>query len=92
MTSRLKPLREQARRQAVESARKKAELYAEATGVKLGHLLHLEDINPESFKERFHAPDVDLTAHDEAADPQNLQPGSVTVAGAVAVVYAILRG
>ncbi len=49
LTTQLAELRAQARREAVAAARRKAELYCEAAGVAPGHVLHIEDVNPDSI-------------------------------------------
>lgn len=87
-TSALVELRRQAREGAVAAARRKAEAYASAAGVRVGRLLHLEDINPDNLSRRGHAPDVDLSADsdDEAS------AGTIRVAGAVMACFAILDG
>ena len=46
-SSKLKELRAEARAQAVVAARAKAELYCKAAGVKLGEVIHIEDLNPD---------------------------------------------
>jgi len=51
-TSRLKELRAQARRMAVEGARDKAIIYCETAGVLLGNVLHIEDVNPNVLQGR----------------------------------------
>ena len=51
-TSRLKELRAQARRKAVEAAREKAENYCQAAQVKLGKVIHIEDVNPDGLSGR----------------------------------------
>jgi uncharacterized protein YggE len=90
-TTRLRELRSEARTLALKSARKKAEDYAHAAGVRLGSVLHVEDVNPDEISRRSHMPDVDLASHDEgapaAAEAQN--PGSIVVAGAVMACFAI---
>jgi uncharacterized protein YggE len=58
-------LRAEARRKAVAAARAKADLYAEAAGVRVGAVLHIEDVDPEqpgASRYRSHA---------EAAAPTN---------------------
>ncbi|MEV0460726.1 SIMPL domain-containing protein [Catellatospora methionotrophica] len=82
-----KQLRDEARRRAVEAARAKAELYASAAGVRVGDLLHLEDIDPEGsgterYKGHGSAPD--------AAD-ESLAPGHVVVSAAVILGFAITQ-
>jgi uncharacterized protein YggE len=85
-TTRLVELRNRARAGAVEAARRKAEAYAAAAGVRLGSPLHLEDVNPERLGRGSHAPDIDFAAESEAESVV----GSIRIAGAVMVCYAIL--
>jgi len=47
-TSRLRELREDARRGAVAAARRKAEVYCEAAGCRVGSVLHIEDVDPDT--------------------------------------------
>jgi uncharacterized protein YggE len=90
-TSRLRELRAEARQRAVRSARAKAEELAGAAGAKLGAVLHLEDVNPEDMSRRSHAPDIDLTEHDQdAAVPTAHDPGSITIAAAVMACFALV--
>lgn len=89
-TRRLREARAQARAGAIAAARIKAEGYAQAAGVKLGAALHIEDVNPEEASRRSHMPDLDLDAHDESSAGDTAGPGSIVIAGAVMVCYAIL--
>jgi uncharacterized protein YggE len=80
-------LRAEARRKAVAAARAKAELYAEAAGVRVGALLHLEDVDPEqqsASRYRSHAEAAATTA-------QDLAPGHIVVSAAVILGYAVAR-
>jgi uncharacterized protein YggE len=80
-------LRAQARRQAVAAARAKAELYAAAADVRVGSVLHVEDIDPEqpgAARYRSHADAASTTA-------QDLAPGHIVVSAAVVVGYSIAR-
>ncbi|WP_151479261.1 SIMPL domain-containing protein [Streptomyces albicerus] len=43
-------LRDEARRKAVAAARRKAEVYTEAAGVPLGPVLHIQDVDSESWE------------------------------------------
>lgn len=88
LSSQLRELRAQARRLAVVAAKKKAENYAQAAGAKLGALLHIEDVNPDDLGRGGHGPNIDLSQHSEEA-PEALPPGSITIAAAVMVGYAI---
>lgn len=85
-TTQIRELRARAREQAFESARIKAENYARAAGLKLGRALHIEDINPDALTQRSHAPDIDLTSHDEL----EATTGSIKVSGAVLVCFALV--
>jgi uncharacterized protein YggE len=86
-TSRLRELRRTARERAFESAQVKADAYARAAGLKVGRALHIEDVDPSSLKSGGHGRDIDLGQHDEVA---NAPAGSVTVAGAVLVCFALV--
>jgi hypothetical protein len=86
-TTRMREIRAEARKRAVEAAKAKAESYASAAGVKVGAPLHVEDVNPDDLSRRSHMPDVDLTAEETEVEPSN--PGSIVVAGAVMVCFAI---
>ncbi len=90
-TTRLRELRVEARRRAVALARAKAEELVAAAGSKLGAVLHIEDVSPDSLQRRGHAPDVDLTESDEEADPPSAHdPGSLVIAAVVMVCFAIV--
>jgi len=79
-------LRAQARRQAVAAARNKAELYAEAAGVRLGAVIHIDDVDPEEGG-------IHLYRGRPAADgeplPADLAPGHVVVKAAVILGFSI---
>ena len=88
-TSRMRELRAEARSRAVAAARAKAEGYAAAAGVRLGAVVHVEDVNPDELARRSsHLPDVDLAAEDTEAEPSS--PGAITIAGAAMVSFAIV--
>lgn len=78
-------LRAEARRQAVSAARRKAELYTEAAGVRLGAVLHIDDVDPEQvgFEQ--------YRGHGSGgqASPQDLAPGHVVVSAAVILGFSI---
>jgi len=86
-TSQLRDLRRKARESAFESARVKADTYAHAAGLRVGRVLHIEDVDPSSLRSGGHGADVDLTVHDEVAGATS---GSIEVAGAVLVCFALL--
>jgi uncharacterized protein len=80
-------LRAEARREAVATARRKAQLYAEAAGVRLGSVLHIEDVDPEqpaASRYRSHSSGGDASGED-------LAPGHVVVSAAVILGFAIAR-
>ncbi|MFI6763423.1 SIMPL domain-containing protein [Micromonospora sp. NPDC050417] len=81
-------LRAEARRKAVAAARAKADLYAEAAGVRVGAVLHVEDVDPEqpgTSRYRSHAEAAATTA-------QDLAPGHIVVSAAVILGYAVAQG
>jgi hypothetical protein len=88
-TSLLKELRAKARREAVAAAREKAQLYVQETGVELGRVLHIEDVNPETILLGFHAAgEVSLDAE---VEPRAFNPASIQVAAAVVMAFASPR-
>jgi len=96
-TTRLPELRAQARRGAFAAARRKAELYAEEAGVRVGEVLHVEDIhldediNPDGVRGRA-SHGADLTTLESDGDGLlPATPGSIQVQAAVQVMFAILR-
>lgn len=79
-------LRAEARREAVAAARRKAQLYAEAAGVRLGAVVHIDDVDPDKLSEgayRSHS-----AARSEAS-AEDLAPGHVVVSAAVILGFAI---
>ena len=92
-TSRLKEVRAEARRRAIQAAREKAELYCEAAGVSMGSVLCIEDVNPETLSGRaeghFHR---EPTPPDDSAEAGAMEPGAIPVAAAVRVRYRIASG
>jgi uncharacterized protein YggE len=87
-STRLKEFRAQARMQAVQAAREKAELYCEAAGAQLGRVLHIEDVNPDRLRggEGHMSRETPL---DDDGPARAFDPGSITVGGAVQVLYQI---
>lgn len=78
-------LRAQARAEAVKAARRKAELYADAAGVRLGAVVHIDDVDPEQVGyERYRGHGVG-----GAASGEDLAPGHVVVSAAVILGFAI---
>lgn len=81
-------MRAGARREAVAAARRKAELYAEAAGVRLGAVVHIEDVDPErAGAERYRG-----HGSGGAAAAADLAPGHVIVSAAVMLGFAIAHG
>jgi uncharacterized protein len=77
-------LRGEARRQAVAAARSKADLYAEAAGVRVGAVLHIEDVDPEHGN-------IQVLRSAAAGGPtsDDLAPGRVVVSAAVIIGFSI---
>jgi len=83
-TSRTREVRADARREAVAAAEAKARLYAEAAGVGLGPVVHIEDLNPDQ-------PAAMAYRAGGAGDAASADfaPGQITVAASVVVGYQI---
>lgn len=80
-------LRAEARRQAVTAARNKAALYAEAAGARLGHVVHIDDVDPENAGfERYRAHGAG-----GQASAEDLAPGHVVVSAAVILGFSIIH-
>jgi hypothetical protein len=80
-----KELRAQAREAAVAAARDKAALYAEAAGVRLGPVIHIQDVDSESMA----AP----RGHGQApggGSEGNLVPGKISVNAGVLLGFALI--
>lgn len=78
-------LRDEARRRAVAAARRKAEVYAEAAGVPLGSVVHIQDVDSESYEfrqRRGHGGGGGASAGD-------LAPGMVEVSAGVVLGFAL---
>ncbi|HEY1958423.1 MAG TPA: SIMPL domain-containing protein [Polyangiaceae bacterium] len=90
-TRKLREVRARAREAAFAAAKTKAELYAKAAGIRLGTVLHIEDVNPEEAGRRgysSHAPDVDLASDDDRTSSA-YAPGAIVVSAAVMACFAI---
>lgn len=90
-TTRLAEVRAQARRGAFAAARRKGELYAEEAGLRLGEVLHVEDVNPDGVRGR-ESHGADAVGLESEGDGQSSTPGSIQVQAAVQVMFAIQRG
>ncbi|MFD7339374.1 SIMPL domain-containing protein [Streptomyces violascens] len=79
-------MRDEARRRAVAAARRKAEVYAQACGVKLGPVIHIQDVDPEAVGRRSHGGRL-------GGDPETdgaFAPGTVRVEAAVLLGFSLL--
>ncbi len=74
----MKTLRAEARRTAVDAARDKATVYAEAAGVTLGPIVHIQDVDPGQLRSETHR-----GAGGISSDSSDLAPGRITVSAAV---------
>lgn len=88
-TKALKQLRAEARKRAVEAAREKAQVYCEAAGVRIGSVVHIEDINPDILTGRNEGHVRVQVEPDDSGDLRAFDPGAITVAGAVRVGFSI---
>jgi uncharacterized protein len=80
-------LRAEARRQAVTAAQNKAQLYAEAAGARLGPVVHIDDVDPDSAgleRYRGHGASGQASAEDMA-------PGHVVVSAAIILGFSIIH-
>lgn len=80
-----KELRAQARREAVNAAREKAVLYAEAAGVRLGAVVHIEDVDAEQLQNTYRG---HSSGYSSGID-NDLTPGQITVQAAVLVGFGL---
>ncbi len=88
-TTGMKDVRAQARRGAFQAAQAKASLYAEAAGVQLGRVMHIEDVNPRVLR-RGHGEDLDVSNFEGDGEAPKTGPGAITVAAAVQATFALL--
>jgi len=94
-SSKLRELRADARKRAVEAAKRKAEIYCEAAGVRLGPVVDIEDVNPDTGIYRsglsHNVSETELpTDFDEEAG-SGLKPGSLVISVAVQMTFNILH-
>jgi uncharacterized protein YggE len=88
-SSRLRELRAEARARAVDVAKAKAEALCAAAGVKLGHVLHMEDGTlhaPAGPRSNYVAP---TAPEEEMAERGAMAPGAIAVDASVVVAYGI---
>ncbi|MCA9194150.1 MAG: SIMPL domain-containing protein [Planctomycetales bacterium] len=90
-TSRLKVVREDARKRAIAAAREKASVYAIASGVAVGEVILIEDMNPEMLSGRYEGHVHREPVIDDPGDVKAVDPGAITVGAAVNVLFEIKR-
>jgi uncharacterized protein len=88
-TSRLKETRLEVRRRAISAAREKAENYCAAAGIKLGPIIHIEDVNPDTLLSNSTMHVARESQPDDFGKPEVFDPGSITVGAAVMTAYQI---
>jgi uncharacterized protein len=88
-TSDLKGIRANARRLAIEAAQEKARIYANAAGVSVGQVLHIQDVNPQVLQARGEGHVRPEPVVDNDFDKQTLDPGAIEVGAAVMVAFAL---
>jgi uncharacterized protein YggE len=76
-----KELEAQAREAAVAAARENAELYAEAAGVRLGPVIHIQDVDSESMEQ---------TLSESQPPAGNLVPGEISVHAGVLLGFSLI--
>lgn len=89
-TSRLKELRAEVRRRAVDGGREKAENYCKAAGIMLGSVIHIEDINPEALRGQEGHVARELQSDNEE-DTSALDPSRIAIGAAVLVAFEIQK-
>jgi uncharacterized protein YggE len=88
-TSDLKEVRANARRLAIVAAREKAQIYADAAGVAIGQVIHIEDVNPQVLQGRGEGHVQREPVVDNDSDKQTLDPGAIEVGAAVMVAFSL---
>ena len=84
-TTRLKEIRAQARTQAIDAAIEKAQVYCSAVQKKLGDIVHIEDVNPESLQGR--EGHVQTASSEVDGELRSFSPDSISVNGAVHLAF-----
>lgn len=85
----LKDIRARARRLAIVAAREKAEIYAEAAGVSIGSVLHIQDVNPQVLQGRGEGHVRREPVVDNDSANQTLDPGAIEVGAAVMMAFSL---
>jgi uncharacterized protein YggE len=83
-----KELRAQARAAAVAAAQDKAQLYAQAAGVRLGPVVHIKDIDSEQLQNNYRGHSRSATGSGEG----DLTPGRITVSAGVVLGFSLING
>lgn len=81
-----KQLRAEVREAAVAAAREKAELYARAAGVRLGPVIHIQDVDSEQLQLRYSGHNMADAARGEG----DLTPGRITIAAGVLLGFSLI--
>lgn len=84
-----KELRAKARTAAVAAAKGKAELYAQAAGVRLGPVVHIEDTDSEQLQNVRRSHGAAYADPESTAEGQ-LTPGRITVSAGVLLGFSLL--
>ncbi|HXC76838.1 MAG TPA: SIMPL domain-containing protein [Candidatus Acidoferrum sp.] len=91
-SSKLRELRAEARKHAVEAAKRKAQVYADAAGVRVGQVIHIEDVNPDAGSAgRGHSSEPAPADESDDETGGGLEAGSLVVSAAVMVTFNILH-
>ncbi len=83
-SSGLRDARVDARQSAVLAAAKKADLFAEAAGIKVGRILHIEEVD--------HDPNIDTSSLEEFPGVISQNPSCIEVVSSVIVSFSIKGG
>jgi uncharacterized protein YggE len=89
-TSRLRELRAEVRVASIHAAQRKAEVFCEAAGVRLGRVIHIEDVNPDRGAVYRSGHEGPGEPEEESETPGALQPGSVVIQAAVMLSFSLL--
>lgn len=88
-TSRLKDVREDARKRAIAAARNKADIYASASQVAVGEVILIEDMNPDALSARYEGHVYREPVIDDPGEVKAVDPGAIAIGAAVNVVFEI---
>ncbi len=91
MTSKLKKYRALARTNAIKAAREKAEIYCAQENMKVGFPVKIVDQNPDYLEGRSHSETAYLLDQISGKSPEFAESDTITVSGAVKVLYELQR-